>query len=237
MYRTTPETSINTTRVLIIANYELVRRSLNVLIESHKSLEVAGLRTLDDDFTRPNAISEAHVAIVYLSAGERIEVITDLLNTEPELRIVALVSRDDMESQVQAVSLGAVGIVHKEQNTKMLIEAIRQTRSGETWLNQTLLNKILVKGKKPAASNGVSEPKCQKLTPRELDVVRMIGEGLKNKEIADRLDITEATVRHHLSSIYGKVGVDDRLNLVILAHQTGLIELGPNGSTSYSMKR
>ena len=225
MYRTTPEIDTNITRVLILANYELVRRSLNVLIESNKTLEVAGLRTLDDDLQSPAALSKAHVAVVYLSAGERIEVIIELLKTDPELRIVALVSRDDLESQVQAVRLGAVGVVHKEHSTKMLIEAIRQTRSGETWLNQTLLNKILVKGKKPAASNGVSEPKYQKLTPRELDVVRMIGEGLKNKEIADRLDITDATVRHHLSSIYGKVGVDDRLNLIIRAYEHGLIQV------------
>jgi len=64
----------------------------------------------------------------------------------------------------------------------------------------------------------------ESLTPREQDVIQMIGKGLKNKDIAKKLYISEATVRHHLSSVYGKLGVADRLNLVIYACEKGLVE-------------
>lgn len=212
-------------RVLLISKYQIVRESLKLLIEANRDLTIAGAYSFAENVESLSAHSD--VAVVYLSSDDRVEIISDLLRKIPDLRVVVIVAGVDLDSQANALKLGAVGIVQKEQNPKFLIEAIRQTYSGETWLNQVLLNKILRRGK----SNGKNSPKflskldTDSLTVRELEVIRMIGEGLKNKNIAERLFISEATVRHHLSSIYGKIGVADRLNLVIFAYQTGLVKL------------
>lgn len=219
----------STIGVFVVAGYELVRQALKVLLASNRDISVIGLASFDDISSHRSEISKSDVSVVFCSAGDRIGVVSDFLEFAPGLRVVAVVERGDLDCQAEAIKLGAVGIVHKEQNPKMLVEAIRKTFQGETWLNQVILSKILVNERngKTKSTNGTAVRDRDALTPRELEVTRMIGDGLKNKEIAKRLSITEATVRHHLSSIYGKLGVEDRLNLVILALHSGLIELSP----------
>lgn len=198
------------------------------MIDSSRGLSVSGTFSFGEDFDDSMELASADVAVVYISTGDRVEIISDLLKKRPGLPVVLIIASSDLDSQADALKLGAVGIVHKEQNPKLLIEAIRQTHNGETWLNQVLLNKLLEKDKsnnKTSARNHF-QTDVESLTARELAVVKMIGEGLKNKSIAERLSISEATVRHHLSSIYGKVGVEDRLNLVIFAYQKGIFKLG-----------
>lgn len=213
--------------VFVVSGYELVREALKVLVASNRDISVTGVSSFEQVPSHLKEVSDSDVAILYCSTGDRIGVVSDLLESSPRLRVIAVVERNDLDSQAEAIRLGAVGIVHKEQNPKILIEAIRMTHQGETWLSQVILNKILVNernGRSRSASATIPRDR-DALTPRELEVTKMIGDGLKNKEIAKRLLITEATVRHHLSSIYGKLGVEDRLNLVILAHNNGLIEL------------
>ena len=212
-------------KVMLISRYRIVQESLKLLIDSSRGLSVTGTYSFAED---PGKIAEsADVAVVYISTGDRVEIISDLLALIPGLRVILIIASADLDSQAEALKLGAVGIVHKEQNPKLLIEAIRQTYNGDTWLNQVLLNKLLEKGRAPdkAATKMRNNVEIDSLTARETEVVRMIGEGLKNKSIAERLSISEATVRHHLSSIYGKVGVEDRLNLVIFAYHNGIIKL------------
>lgn len=198
------------------------------MIDSSRGLSVAGTFSVGENLgLLTEQLSSADVAVVYISTGDRVEIISDLLKQKPGLPVVLVIASADLDSQAEALKLGAVGIVHKEQNPKLLIEAIRQTYNGETWLNQVLLNKILEKGKSSHRTSARAhfQMDTDSLTARELEVIKMIGEGLKNKGIAERLSISEATVRHHLSSIYGKVGVEDRLNLVIFAYQKGIIKL------------
>jgi DNA-binding NarL/FixJ family response regulator len=220
-------TSTRTIRVLLISKYRIVQESLKLLLDSSRGLSVAGSYSFTDCNGNIAQLADADVAVVYVSAGDRVDVISELLDHMPGLRVVLIIESEDLDSQAEALKLGAVGIVHKEQNPKLLIEAIRQTYNGETWLNQVLLNKLLDKGRSTERvwSKNPSQGHLDSLTARELEVIAMIGEGLKNKSIAERLLISEATVRHHLSSIYGKLGVEDRLNLVIFAYQKGLIKL------------
>lgn len=220
--------SSKTINVFLVSKYQIVQESLKLMIDSSRGLSVSGTFSFGEDFDDSMELASADVAVVYISTGDRVEIISDLLKKRPGLPVVLIIASSDLDSQADALKLGAVGIVHKEQNPKLLIEAIRQTHNGETWLNQVLLNKLLEKDKsnnKTSARNHF-QTDVESLTARELAVVKMIGEGLKNKSIAERLSISEATVRHHLSSIYGKVGVEDRLNLVIFAYQKGIFKLG-----------
>ena len=217
-------------RVILVSRYQIVQESLKLLIDTSRGLSVVGTHSFEEPADKIDNLASADVAVIYISAGDRVEIISDLLKRKSNLRVILIIKSTDLDSQAEALKLGAVGIVHKEQNPKLLIEAIRQTYNGETWLNQVLLNRLLEKGRSPNKPSAKMrfQMELDSLTAREIEVVNMIGEGLKNKSIAERLAISEATVRHHLSSIYGKVGVEDRLNLVIFAYQNGIIKLADN---------
>lgn len=218
-------------RVLFVAEHQMVQDSFKLLIGSSDDLVVVAM-TSEDIGTAPYKFKSApEVAVISLSKSGRAELITTLLKDFPDLRVVVVVKSEDLDLQAHALELGAVGIVHEDQNPALLLEAIRQTHSGETWLNQVVLNKLLQRKKSDEPQNGPNASKFdsssgfESLTNRELEVLDLIGTGLKNKEIAEKLLISEPTVRCHLSSIYGKLGVKDRLNLVIKAYQIGLLEI------------
>ncbi len=223
--------------VLLIANYRMVQEGFKLLIESNRELAVAATRSLYDKIEQDDFEPDLDVAVIYLARYDRVEVISDLLMIMPNLRVVVTVAGDDLDLQAKALEIGAVGIVHEEQSPKLLIEAIKQTYAGETWLNQALLDRIM-KRKKVGQKSGYrgfnnfdAESGTEQLTKREEEVLKLIGEGLKNKQIALSLFISEPTVRCHLSSIYGKIGVNDRLNLVIRAYQLGLLNVPQRSST------
>lgn len=216
-------------RILIVTAYRIIQQSLRILLEDNRDMEVVRTVGSFDELANPNNLLNADVALIYLIKDdqESIDCIAKLLEISPLLRVVVVTKEKDFESQTKAVKLGAVGIVEKEQNARNLVEAIRQTFRGETWINQTLLTRLLTGKVQPNGNSQFSADGTQTETPtaREKEVILLIGQGLKNKEIALKLGISEATVRHHLSSIYGKLGVDDRLNLVIYAYQHGLITI------------
>ena len=214
-------------RVLIITIHNILCESLGTMVESNGDMCVAGCTSEPDQLSDFNDFDKPNIALIYLSekGDQTVEIIPRLLKIDPQIRIVAVVGAADVESQTRALQLGAVGIVQKEQNSKLLIGAIRQVHGGETWINQSLLTNLLNNNRqKNKAMDSYESPNVESLTTREKEVIEMIGKGLKNKEIAKYLFISEATVRHHLSSIYGKLYVMDRLNLVIYAYQHNLIQ-------------
>lgn len=214
-------------RVLVVAQYPLVQDALEALVESSPDMTVVGTHTTGNAGAGLIEVVDSDVAIVDLSPDDRPEIIADLLRKTPTLRVVVVVEGNDLASQAVALNHGAVGIVRKSQSPRILLEAVRQTHKGETWLNQVLLARILERDTTQLKSAGRRKRNMDNdlLTPRELAVVMMIGEGLKNKDVGERLSISEATVRHHLSSIYGKIGVDDKLNLIIMAYKMGWVTL------------
>ncbi|REJ78563.1 MAG: DNA-binding response regulator [Acidobacteria bacterium] len=217
-------------RVLFVAKHKMVQDGFKLLIESSDEVVVTAVKSFSDSFKRSEFSPLPEVAVVSLAHSDAVDVITKLLKNLPNLRVVVIAARDDLDLQARALELGAVGIVNEDQSPSLLIEAIRQTHAGDTWLNQVVLSKVFQKknaGRAPSAEQDMKfdpESGTEILTSRELEVLDLIGTGLKNKQIAEKLLISEPTVRCHLSSIYGKLGVKDRLNLVIKAYQIGLLE-------------
>ena len=157
--------------------------------------------------------------------GKNIGLMIDLLEVAPNIKTVILSSPNNSLDQPSALKLGVTGIVGTNQNTRTLIRAIRQVSEGEIWLNHKVIAQLLDNSFN-STSNGKYKNKGllrgDDLTKRELEVITMIGLGLNNKEISKKLYIGEATVRHHLSSIYSKLNIKDRLNLAIYAYQQGI---------------
>lgn len=219
-----PNTRIN---ISVMANHQLVRESLSYLIDNNNDLTVIATGGYRSDRAELTKFEDSDIVVVYLEPGDPVEIIKDVRQAGSSIRIVAITDGEDLDCSTRALKFGAVGIVRSDQSSKFLIEAIRQAFKGETWLNQTLLTNLIKNGETTNGNRSVSktQPAPESITPREIEVITMIGKGLKSKVIAQRLNISEATVRHHLSSIYSKLGVDDRLNLVIYAFEKGLITL------------
>jgi DNA-binding NarL/FixJ family response regulator len=138
-----------------------------------------------------------------------------------------LVTRSsDRPTYLQALQHGVLGIVAKTQPPDVLLKAIRKVHAGEVWIEHSLIASLVsgsIYGQTGSGANPEAEAIGQ-LSEREREVIRFIGRGLKNKQIADYLCIGETTVRHHLTSIYGKLGVSDRLELLVFAQSHRLTQ-------------
>jgi DNA-binding NarL/FixJ family response regulator len=137
-----------------------------------------------------------------------------------------LTSLRNPQAHQAAVQSGAMGVVLKEEAAELLIKAIEKVHYGEVWLDRlslgTLLWQLTSRVHDPVDPQ---EKKISSLTEREREVIDLIAQGLRNKQIAERLFISQTTVTHHLSSIYAKLGVSDRLELVVYAFANKLAKL------------
>lgn len=135
------------------------------------------------------------------------------------VRIVLLTAELDEDQLLEAVRLGVRGIVLKEMAPQLLVQCIRKVHNGEQWLERNSTKLALEKMlKRTAGAREVAEL----LTAREIDLIRMVSKGLRNREIADRLFISEGTVKVHLHHIYEKLGIDGRLALLRFAQDKGM---------------
>ena len=215
-------------RVLIVGDYAIVRAGLCMLIESRPGLAVAGEAGNGRDALAIGAREQPDIILLVLDLGgdSAFEVLPELLATT-QARLVLLTGARDPELHRRAVHLGATGLVLKDQAVEILLRAIEKVHAGEAWLERTMTAQVLTER---AGARGARQPnpeatKIATLTLREREVIPLVGEGLKNKQIADRLSISEATVNHHLTSIFNKLGVPGRLELVVYAYRHGLAKL------------
>ena len=216
-------------RVLLIDDHAVVRTGLRMLLESQPGLSVVGEAGNRGEALTLAAQVRPDILLLDLDLGEEngLEFLPDLLAAAPEAHVLVLTGVQDPETHQRAIRLGAVGLVLKERAAGVLFRAIERVHAGEVWLDRSLLAKVLgeMTPNTPPASRNPETAKIATLTPREREVVALVGEGLKNKQIADRLYVSETTVRHHLTSIFAKLGVADRLSLVVYAYRYGLASL------------
>jgi len=135
-------------------------------------------------------------------------------------RILILTALADTQQHLAAVASGASGVVLKEQAPETLIQAIESVYSGEAWLGKSLMSAVM--GKLSRTSSDKPDPEAEKiarLTPREVEIVGLVSEGLNGERIARQLRISEATVRNHLTSILGKLGLSNKFELAVYAHR------------------
>ncbi len=212
-------------KVLLFASHLLVLESFNSFLDGTGELEVVARTTEPEDLPALAASTDFDVVVLCLleNKADELQNIVRLKEADPDIRVVVLTGDSDIESHQRAVEFGAAGIVRKEQEGKTLLRAIKQVHEGGTWFNQKLLSQILNRNGNNGSVKDWETTKIEYLTKREHEIINVLTEGMNNKEISETLHISEATVRHHLSSIYSKLEIDDRLNLVIYAYQHGLV--------------
>ena len=215
-----PDKAPEPIRILIVDDHLVVRAGLHMLIENHPGMTVVAMASNRTEALELSASAAPNLILLDLDLGgeNALTFVTQLRETTPNARILVLTGLRDTDAHRQAVQLGAMGVVLKEHAPDVLIKAIEKVHAGEIWLDRPTMGRML--REMSAREEKEIDPevaKIKSLTQREREVVALIAEGLKNKQIAQRLFISETTVTHHLSSVYSKLGVSDRLELVIYA--------------------
>ncbi len=213
-------------RILLVDDHVVVRAGLRLIIQSRAGMAIVGEAGNRNDALALAASEQPDIVLLDLDLGgdSGVSLIAELIAAAAEARIIILTGLRDPAAHQKSVLLGAMGIVKKEKAAEVLISAIERVYAGEAWLDPSLMAGVLTemarstKGKK----TDLEADKIAALTNREREVIALIGEGIKNKEIAARLFISETTVRHHLTSIFDKLGVADRVELLIYAYRHGL---------------
>jgi len=220
-----------TIRVVLVEDDEMAQLGLRTQIEKDPQLTVAGEAATYKDVVRIAERERPDIILLDLNLGGEsgMELLPKLSKAAPEARVIILTGVRDLALHQQAISHGAMGLVLKHDALEHIARAIKQVSGGDVWFNRSMMMKVIEATVRSTAAQQ-PDPEAAKiaaLTEREREVISLVGEGLKNKEIASRLrpSISETTVRHHLTSIYDKLDVSDRLELVIYAYIHGLATL------------
>jgi DNA-binding NarL/FixJ family response regulator len=212
--------------VLIVDDHAVVRAGLRMLIDQDPGMKVTGVAGNRAEALDAAASTQPDVIILDIVLGDEdgLSFLPELRQVARNARVLVLTGLRSSESQRQAMRAGAMGVVLKDHAAEVLIKAIEKVHSGEVWLDRLMMGRVLQEISEEKQSDPDRE-KIDTLTERERQVVGLVGEGLKNKQIAARLFISETTVTHHLSSVFSKLEVSDRLELVVYAFRHGLAKL------------
>jgi two-component system, NarL family, nitrate/nitrite response regulator NarL len=218
----------NPINIVLLDNHTLVRAGIHILIERVPGLKVAAEAGDLDQGLELIANLKPDIVLFDLNISQQpcSSIVDQLVKACEATRLIMVSGTSDTPINQQAVESGVAGVVYKTQSPETLIKAIEKVNAGEVWLERSLIANVLSRlsrNNKPKKSNPEADG-IDVLSEREKEIVRLIGQGLKNKKISSQLCISETTVRHHLTSIYSKLGVSDRLELLVFAHRYGLVK-------------
>ncbi|MEU6969276.1 response regulator transcription factor [Kitasatospora aureofaciens] len=205
-------------RVFLLDDHEVVRRGVHDLLDGEPDLEVVGeAATAEQALVRVSALRpDVAVLDVRLGDGDGVSVCRELRSRMPDLACLMLTSFDDEEALLDAVMAGAAGYVLKQISGTDLVAAVRTVASGRSMLDPGAATRLLNRLRSDAepARPVTAGPA---LTAREQEVLALIGEGLTNRQIGERLYLAEKTVKNHVSRLLAKLGVERRVQAALIA--------------------
>jgi two-component system, NarL family, response regulator DevR len=211
----------NPIRVLLLDDHEVVRRGVHDLLESEPDIDVVGeAGTADQALTRGPALRPPVAVLdVRLPDGDGVTVCRELRSRMPELACLMLTSFDDDDALLDAIMAGAAGYVLKQINGSDLISAVRTVAAGQSMLDPATTARLMgsLRGGPDSAEEEGDQAAFADLSPRERDILSLIGEGMTNQEIGKRLYLSEKTVKNHISRLLAKLGVERRVQAAVLA--------------------
>ncbi len=209
-------------KVVICDDQTIVRDGLELLLKLEKDIEVVGLAQDGAQAIEQAAKCSPDLVLMDLKMPgmNGVEATRQICAQYPAIKILVLTTFDDDKWVFDAIRAGAAGYLLKDTPREKVLEAIRGTVTGKAYLDPGIAGKILGR-----VANQQEQPPtliAEKLTERELDVLRLISHGLTNSDIAERLSLSEGTVRNHVSAIFSKLDVSDRTQAAIIAIRHGL---------------
>lgn len=207
--------------LLLADDHSLLRQGLKQLLELNEGIQVIEQASNGEEAIEKSIKYKPDVILLDINMPKinGIEVLRRLKDIGLESKIIMLTIHDEKEYLLETVKVGADGYVLKDSDSETLIDAIKTVYEGNTYI-QPNLAALLVRNYDNNKFNG--ENKIDSLTKREYEVISLIAEGLNNKEIAERLFISEKTVKNHVSNIFRKIGVSDRLQAAIFAYKNNI---------------
>lgn len=215
----------NRIRVLLVDDQSLFREALANLISSDPTIEVVGSVTNGEEALRATAIHQPGVILMDL----RMPVMDGVIATKriraqfPNVKVIALTTFNDDESVFEAIRAGAVGYLLKDSSKEELFHAISLAAANKYFLPPEITARVVKEFTRISKPKHHIETLKVNLTAREMEILKLIAEGISNKEIADRLVIAEGTVKNHISKILEKLDVNDRLQAILKAKNLGII--------------
>ena len=203
----------------------MFREGVKLLLQRDSRLEVVGEAGDPAKALELTAHERPDIVLldIDLAGHDGLDMIEQLQANSPATDVIVLTGIRDEGLQTRALRSGAKGFVQKDQNGDLVLRAIQKVRDGEIWFDRGTIGAAVTR---LIEGDGDEQPQpLGTLTAREREITRLVGEGLKNDAIAQRLFISEKTVRNHLTVIFDKVSVRDRLHLAIYAYRRGLAKL------------
>jgi DNA-binding NarL/FixJ family response regulator len=217
-------------RVLIADDHPIVRDGLRRLLELEEDIEVVA--EAGDGREALEKIQELDPDIILLDLRmpqvDGLTALQTLQHSSHRVRVIVLTASEDKNEFVQAMKLGCSGIVLKQTAPDLIVKSIRKVQAGEIWLDSHTTAAVMRQFAQPGdfGSGSSSQPakgrERSPLSQREREIVALVAQGYKNKEMAEKMFISEQTVKNHLHNIFDKLGVSDRLELALYAIHKGL---------------
>lgn len=208
---------------MIADDHSMVREGIMNLLELDENLDVVGFAKDGADCIKkiPEFNPDVLLLDINMPNMNGIEVLQELRERRSKVKVIMLTIHNEGEYILKAVDIGCSGYVLKDSDSNMLKKAIYTVYSGESFIQPDLipvLNARLIKKEQ-------EDEQLEKLTKREIEVLILLSEGLFNKEIAYKLDISERTVKNHISNIFKKINVSDRTQAAVFAIKNNLVKL------------
>ena len=233
--RTVPELVDGVIRVVLVGNERVTRAGLRMLIDAHAGLRVIAEMECTGNLESVWFASQPQVVLVDLDSHPHADFIPDLREAGvSNIRLILLTSTPDSTECSRVIERGVLGVVSKQQGPEILIKAIERVHAGEVWLNRARIAGVIGTLRRATAADSQKASELVDLTPRERQIIALVGKGLRNNEIAETIFVSEATVRNCLGSIFRKLGMSNRVNLMIYAIREGVVTQPERPSPSAS---
>lgn len=222
------ESAPNKIRVVIADDHPIVRDGLKKLLSLEDDIDVVG--AVSDGRELIERIDELQPDVILLDLRmpnlDGLGAMQTLQHTGSKARVIILTASEDKNEFVQAMKLGCSGIVLKQTASDLIVKSIRKVHAGEIWLDSHTTAAVMRQFAAPVESSLASSANKSRerspLSTREREIVALVAQGYKNKEMAEKMFISEQTVKNHLHNIFDKLGVSDRLELALYAIHKGL---------------
>lgn len=207
-------------RVLLVDDQSLIRQGLRALLELDADLEVVG--EAENGQTAINLVKQLQPDVILMDIRmpimDGVAATREICQKFPEIKVLVLTTFDDDEYVTAAMNNGAMGYLLKDTPSEELAIAIRAVDKGYTQLGPGIVKKLLHKFPRAASIETPNPPALQELTPREMEVLKLIATGASNREIAQKLFISEGTVKNHVTNILNRLNLRDRTQAAIFAN-------------------
>jgi two-component system nitrate/nitrite response regulator NarL len=221
-----PDTTTEMIRIIAVETQEMTRAGLCLLLSQHKGFQIIGSVSSWPEAMPLLKNERPDIMLISIGPKDGLEFLPEILAVSPSTKILALSETADSEFHRRAVRFGAAGILSKDKSAAMLVKAIERVNEGEVWLDRfSTAGLVRELSRRGPAKQDPEQIKISSLTEREREVIRLAGQGLKNKQISEKLFISDITVHHHLTSIYSKLEVKDRMELLLYSYRNGLAEI------------